>query len=92
MQQGNIIGNKAIERTHIMATLAEIRAKLQQQENRGGSSGSQGGDRAIYAHWNIPEGSTAKLRLQNLQKKNKTQKHNTNPATRSRKKRNTRAT
>ena len=46
-----------------MATLAEIRAKLQQQENRGGSTGSQGGDRAIYAHWNIPEGSTAKLRF-----------------------------
>ena len=47
-----------------MATLAEIRAKLQQQENRGGSnSGAQGGDRAIYAHWNIPEGSTAKLRF-----------------------------
>lgn len=46
-----------------MATLAEIRAKLQQQENRGGSTGTQGGDRAIYAHWNIPEGSTAKLRF-----------------------------
>ena len=47
-----------------MATLAEIRAKLQQQDNRGGSnSGAQGGDRAIYAHWNIPEGSTAKLRF-----------------------------
>ena len=46
-----------------MATLAEIRAKLQQQETRGGSTGAQGGDRAIYAHWNIPEGSTAKLRF-----------------------------
>lgn len=47
-----------------MASLAEIRAKLQQQENRtGSSSGAQGGDRAIYAHWNIPEGSTAKLRF-----------------------------
>ncbi len=46
-----------------MATLAEIRAKLQQQDNRGGSTGAQGGDRAIYAHWNIPEGSTAKLRF-----------------------------
>ena len=47
-----------------MATLAEIRAKLQQQENRGSTSSStQGGDRAIYAHWNIPEGSTAKLRF-----------------------------
>jgi len=47
-----------------MATLAEIRAKLQQQDTRSGStSGAQGGDRAIYAHWNIPEGSTAKLRF-----------------------------
>ena len=47
-----------------MATLAEIRAKLQQQDTRGSSnSGAQGGDRAIYAHWNIPEGSTAKLRF-----------------------------
>ena len=45
-----------------MATLAEIRAKLQQQENRG-SGGSGVGDRAIYAHWNIPENSTAKLRF-----------------------------
>ena len=46
-----------------MATLAEIRAKLQQQDTRGSSTGAQGGDRAIYAHWNIPEGSTAKLRF-----------------------------
>jgi len=46
-----------------MATLAEIRAKLQQQENRGTGSSTSGGDRAVYAHWNIPEGSTAKLRF-----------------------------
>jgi hypothetical protein len=46
-----------------MATsLAEIRAKLQAQENR--SSGGQAqGDNAIYAHWNIPEGSSAKIRF-----------------------------
>lgn len=44
-----------------MATLAEIRAKLQQQENRQGPA--TGGDRAIYAHWNIPEGSTVKFRF-----------------------------
>ena len=61
--QANTIGNKAFERKNIMATLAEIRAKLQQQDTRSGSSGAQGGDRAIYAHWNIPEGSTAKLRF-----------------------------
>jgi len=46
-----------------MATsLAEIRAKLQAQENRTGGS-STGGDNAIYPHWNIAEGSTAKVRF-----------------------------
>jgi len=39
-----------------MATLAEIRAKLQEQENRGGGgSSSGGGDNAIFPFWNIPE-------------------------------------
>ena len=47
-----------------MATsLAEIRAKLQAQENRGQSNSSQGGDNAIYAHWNIKEGDTARVRF-----------------------------
>ena len=42
-----------------MATsLAEIRAKLQ---NRQG--GQSQGDNAIYAHWNIAEGSTARVRF-----------------------------
>jgi len=46
-----------------MATsLAEIRAKLQAQENRG-QGGSQQGDNAIYAHWNIPEGTSARVRF-----------------------------
>ena len=46
-----------------MATsLAEIRAKLQAQENRGQGGQSQG-DNAIYAHWNIPEGTSAKIRF-----------------------------
>jgi hypothetical protein len=46
-----------------MATsLAEIRAKLQAQENRTGGS-QTGGDNAIYPHWNIAEGSTAKVRF-----------------------------
>jgi len=46
-----------------MATsLAEIRAKLQAQENRGGSQQS-GGDNGIYAHWNIAEGTTARVRF-----------------------------
>ena len=45
-----------------MATLAEIRAKLQatSQNNTGGS---QGGDNAIYPHWNIAEGQTATVRF-----------------------------
>ena len=42
-------------------TLAEIRAKLQANENRG--SGKQQGDNAIYAHWNIPENTTARVRF-----------------------------
>lgn len=46
-----------------MATsLAEIRAKLQAQENRG-TKQTGVGDNAIYAHWNIPEGSTARIRF-----------------------------
>jgi hypothetical protein len=46
-----------------MATsLAEIRAKLAAQENKG-PQGSQGGDNGIYAHWNIAEGTTARVRF-----------------------------
>lgn len=46
-----------------MATsLAEIRAKLAAQENRGQGGQSQG-DNAIYPHWNIPENSSARLRF-----------------------------
>jgi hypothetical protein len=46
-----------------MATsLAEIRAKLQAQDTRSQGGQSQG-DNAIYAHWNIPEGSSAKIRF-----------------------------
>ena len=45
-----------------MATLAEIRAKLKTLEvNR--STSSQGGDNAIYPHWNINEGQEAVLRF-----------------------------
>ena len=43
-------------------TLAEIRAKLQSQENRG-SGNAQQGDNAIYAHWNIPENTTTRVRF-----------------------------
>ncbi len=45
-----------------MATLAEIRAKLQQASQQNGGS-SAGGDNAIYPHWNIQEGSSATVRF-----------------------------
>jgi hypothetical protein len=44
-------------------TLAEIRAKLQASENRSSGNQQSGGDNAIYPHWNIAEGSTARLRF-----------------------------
>jgi hypothetical protein len=47
-----------------MATsLAEIRAKLQAQETRGQGGGQSQGDNAIYAHWNIAEGTNARIRF-----------------------------
>ena len=47
-----------------MASLAEIRAKLKEQENRSsGNSSSGGGDNAIYPFWNMKEGQTATLRF-----------------------------
>lgn len=55
-----------------MATsLAEIRAKLQAQENRGQGGNQSQGDNAIYAHWNIAEGQNARVRfLPNANPKN----------------------
>jgi hypothetical protein len=44
-----------------MATLAEIRARLQEQEQK--MSGNRTGDNAIFPFWNIPENSTAVLRF-----------------------------
>ena len=44
-------------------TLAEIRAKLQANENKGSNNQQSGGDNAIYPHWNIAEGSTARVRF-----------------------------
>ena len=47
-----------------MATsLAEIRAKLQAQETRGQGGSQSQSDNAIYAHWNIPEGTSARIRF-----------------------------
>ena len=45
-----------------MATLAEIRARLQAQETRQSGS-SNVGDNAIYPHWNIQENETSVLRF-----------------------------
>lgn len=44
-----------------MATLQEIRAKLQAAQQTTGSQA--GGDNQIFAHWNIAEGATATLRF-----------------------------
>ena len=48
-----------------MASLQEIRARLQAQENKSQGKGTnfEGGDSAMYAHWNIEEGQTASVRL-----------------------------
>ena len=45
-----------------MASLAEIRAKLKEQENRTGGNNT-GGDNAIYPFWNMKEGETSTLRF-----------------------------
>lgn len=45
-----------------MTSLAEIRAKLQQQESK--QNGKKGGyDNAIYPHWNTPENETSTIRF-----------------------------
>lgn len=45
-----------------MASLAEIRARLQAAEsNKGGQT--SGGDNAIFPHWNMEEGSSATVRF-----------------------------
>lgn len=47
-----------------MASLADIRARLQAAESNKGGQGSQGGgDKSIYAHWNMEEGQSATLRF-----------------------------
>lgn len=45
-----------------MATLAEIRAKLQAQEAKTTTSSAQS-DNAVFPHWNIAEGTSATLRF-----------------------------
>jgi hypothetical protein len=46
-----------------MASLAEIRARIQAQENKSTGSGSQQSDNSIYPHWNMDEGTTATIRF-----------------------------
>ena len=46
-----------------MASLAEIRAKLQEAQNRTSGTSTGGGDNAIYPHWNMTEGKEAVVRF-----------------------------
>lgn len=46
-----------------MATLAEIRAKLKEQETRGSSESRSGGDNSIYPFWNLQEGKESTVRF-----------------------------
>jgi len=46
-----------------MATLAEIRAKLQEAQSKSTGQTTGGGDNAIYPHWNMQEGKEAVIRL-----------------------------
>ena len=47
-----------------MASLAEIRAKLAEMENRSsGNNSNSNRDNSVFPHWNIPEGSTARIRF-----------------------------
>jgi hypothetical protein len=47
-----------------MASLAEIRARIQAQENKSNNKGSNTqSDNSIYPHWNIDEGATATIRI-----------------------------
>ena len=46
-----------------MASLAEIRAKLKEQETNTGGNRSSGGDNAIFPFWNMQEGSSATVRF-----------------------------
>src|SRR6056300_1169479 len=46
-----------------MASLAEIRAKLKEQESRTGGNSNTPGDNAIYPFWNMKEGESSTLRF-----------------------------
>ena len=44
-------------------TLEEIRKKLQSLDSRKGPAGTGSKDKSVYAHWNIPEGTSAIVRF-----------------------------
>jgi len=46
-----------------MASLAEIRARIAAQENKSTKGNFTQSDNAIYAHWNMPEGTSASVRF-----------------------------
>ena len=46
-----------------MASLAEIRAKLKIESEKGKGGGRSQSDNTVYAHWNIPDNSTAVVRF-----------------------------
>ena len=46
-----------------MATLAEMRAKLNEQQSRTSGNYSSGGDNAIYPFWNLKEGEQSTVRF-----------------------------
>jgi hypothetical protein len=46
-----------------VASLAEIRKKLQEQENRSNNRGKGGGDNLTYPHWNLPDNESSTLRF-----------------------------
>lgn len=57
------MANMAFIGENIMASLADIRAKLAQMENKGDNKSSTQSDNAIYPFWNIEEGQTATMRF-----------------------------
>lgn len=46
-----------------MATLADIRARIAAQENKGSGSTQKSSDNTIYPHWNADEGTTVTARF-----------------------------
>ena len=46
-----------------MASLAEIRARLQAAESKQGNQSAERGDNAIYPHWTMEEGQSATIRF-----------------------------